>query len=70
MVILTKLSKEKICSNQWMRQMAEEERRQSNLAKVLREKGHTCVYSLQSYPSQTVWCRNEQCTEFYRKYDF
>jgi hypothetical protein len=51
MVILTNLTKEKICSNQWMRQMAEEERRQSNLAKELKEKGHTCVYSLKLYSS-------------------
>jgi hypothetical protein len=32
-----------------------------NFEKKLRDQGHTCIISLESYPSQTIWCESNPC---------
>jgi hypothetical protein len=40
---------------------AEQELRNTQIIKALQEKGHTCIVSLESYPSQVSWCQEEPC---------
>ncbi len=34
---------------------------QDKLVTSLKDKGHTCIQILESYPTQTVWCKQDPC---------
>lgn len=41
--------------------MHKEEAEQVALRKKLKKQGHTCVETLETFPSQTRWCGQEKC---------
>lgn len=63
------LSKEKLtwcCKDEcevvkMQKQMDEEQQKQEDFASELVNKGHHCVVTLESYPVQIQWCKQEPC---------
>ena len=45
------------------KERAEECNRRVAFASELREKGHKCVFIMESYPPQIGWCRQEICRD-------
>ena len=46
-----------------MADMAKREREEQKFRAELQRKGHTCVQTMESYPSQTAWCGQEVCSQ-------
>lgn len=41
--------------------MRRREEKQQALRKKLEKEGHTCIQTLETYPTQTRWCGQEKC---------
>lgn len=60
------LSKEQIEERNAWAQMRKRDVEENEFRSSLKQQGHTCIVILESFPSQTRWCRQTPCANPYK----